>query len=158
MMLVVRVITNYEGADPATIAKSSDRGDVIEVLPDTQQWGRLDLTSPDWIIFRIAITPAEAEAMRAPQLPETQTSRKRAFHLNLDLLRSLGISGIPTVAEAELVRNRYRAQGRDRGIGESAAKHLPENARPIAIVDVGAADFLAAKTLKPIVVDPFIIG
>jgi hypothetical protein len=160
MQLVIRVIDKYEGTDPHRQAKSTERGDVIEVVEDDHQWGRLDLTNPSWVIIRCDITRAEADAMKVGESPEadTQTSRIRAFRVDLDELISLGYVGIPTKQQARDVRDRYEAQSAQRGIGRSAAKHDPLNARPVAVVDVGPAHLLAAKKRKPPVQDPHVIG
>jgi hypothetical protein len=159
MQLVIRTINQYDGADAQTIATSTERGDVIEVVPDDHQWGRLDLTNPDWVVLRVDIDEAEALASKVGEDPEgiMPAARIRAVDVDLDFLAGK-YKGIPTAQEARDVRDRYKAQAQAQGILESQAKHDPMNALATAIVDVFVEDFRAAIKQKPPISDRMIIG
>lgn len=159
MQLLVRVLNKYDGSDPQQIATHTARGDVIDVVEDDHQWGRLDLTSPSWVVLHVPISRAEAEAMKVSEDPEGNTPdvRVRAFSLDLDALIARGYVGIPTREQASAIRDRYEAQATQSGTARSEAKHNPANASWTEIVDVSAEDFRAARTRKLALPDPMII-
>lgn|SRR5262245_16965257 len=160
MKLMVRVINKYDGADPETIAKNTERGDIIDVFDDSHEFGSLDLTNPDWMIINVVLPRAQGDALKVGQNPgaETRLSRIRAFGLDLDNLRTLGYAAFPTLAEAQATRAAYLAWAQLHGIGESEAKHLPQFARSIASITVTGAHLLASKATKAVVPDPGVIG
>lgn len=158
MQLVVRVLDKYAGSDPHLRAKTTSRGDVIEVTDDDHEWGRLDLISPSWIILRAPISPEKAQAMKSGDQDEfSPVSRLRAFALDLDTLIARG-HAIPTHAEARKVMDSIEAEAIASGASREAIKHSAKYARATAIIEISEADFDAAKTAKPPVIDPAIIG
>ena len=78
--------------DPVKNAFNTKRGDVVEILPeDGRQWGRLDLSNPDYRIIRISgVTPTERLAFkrtgRRHEMPDGTFSlpRQRDIYIDLD--------------------------------------------------------------------------
>jgi len=156
MQLVVRVFNKYDGDDPALIAKMMARGDVIEVVADNHEWGRLDLTNPSWAILRAPISKAKAEAMKSADQDEFDPmGRIRAFHLDLEELIRRGYP-IPTIEEAIATREAIAAEAE--GQSRSEVKHSERYARATPIIDITEEDFDAAKKAKEPLIDPAIIG
>lgn len=83
MELLVRIV-DKEGSP--LLGK---RGDVIHVAPDGHQWGKEELSNPDWRIIHVPdLSQVEADALLAnekpPDLDKQYTMlRKRAFRLRL---------------------------------------------------------------------------
>jgi len=158
MLLVVRVLNKYDGPDPHVAAKVTGRGDVIEVLDDNQEPGRLTRINPSWVILRAPISRAQAEALKSGDQDEfNPLSRLRAFGLNLDALIARGYP-IPTHTQARKTRDEYEAEAEASGASRSDTKYSERFARAVAIIDISEADFIAARFSKPALTDPGIIG
>ena len=58
-------------------ATAVQRGDVIEIMPEGFEWGKLTCENPDWIIIKSDITKVEKEALLESGRPgETQWWRR----------------------------------------------------------------------------------
>lgn len=91
---LVRVVSKANLVDVYTDVKLTKRGDVIMVVPDGYSWASMELTFPEWRIFRWpAVSVSEGGALLTPELPvESQLLefaadpmlQRRGFMLNLD--------------------------------------------------------------------------
>lgn len=105
-------------------------GDVIEVVPDKWNWGREDLANPDWRIVSI------------PDLGEEEARQFLGPELN-----------VSAVGPAKMLRR--RAFKLDLSI--LPADFLADDARKLSL-ELTRLDVLGAKTAKPALTDPAVIG
>jgi hypothetical protein len=96
MQLLVRVV-DKTSKDPVKDIQLTKRGDVIAVKKDAESWGVEELLNPEWRILHVPdMSELEAVSLLAPETPPlgkpNQPVMKRAFRLNADTLKSLGVS------------------------------------------------------------------
>lgn len=138
MELLVRTFAQ-DWVDPDN-PKCAQAGDVVAYKPDDWQWGPCEIRNPTFIVLRVNISELEAKGMQGVEPGDGKTNpflRKRQFHLDLEVLRTLGYS-IPDAMTA-------RAERFPGGMDRDDYRSSPP--RPVINVTVG--HFRAAKRAKP---------
>lgn len=78
MELLIRVVDKGPGVD------QSKAGDVIAICPDGWAWSQHELTNPEWVIVKSALTQIEADALLSTDVIEVQgPKRRRKFTVNV---------------------------------------------------------------------------
>jgi hypothetical protein len=76
--------------DPYVDCQRLQPGDVIDYRPDGWQWSELELTNPDWRLFRIpGISDAESGSLLTEEPGDRITNRmlqRRAFFIDLSVM------------------------------------------------------------------------
>lgn len=136
MELLVRVVDKPRSGVAELDAKRTSAGDVIAYFPDGHQWGREELSNPDWRIVRVpGLSDIEAEALLTPELPTAfgagRLLRKRHHSVDLAALAALA------------------------GVSFSSAR-TAKRGRPDAVVATG--HLKQNLSLKPALRDPRLVG
>lgn len=135
MELLIRVVDKPLTGKQAIDCQRTRAGDVIVFQPDGWGWGIEEMANPDWRILRVAdLKSVDAEALAASELPlalDDKLIQKRQFTIDL--------------ASLDL------AEG-----GRVLAKRTAKNG--IADTTVSLANLVAARSLKPRLVDANVIG
>lgn len=91
MELLIRIIDKPKSGNATVDSQRTTAGDVIAFAPDGHIWGKEEVRNPEWRIVRVpGLLLADAEAMTAPELPESfspnRLLRKRQFKLDIEQL------------------------------------------------------------------------
>lgn len=90
MCEIALLINDIISEDPINDSKMLKRGDVIEVLEDGANWGRMALTNPNFRMIKLeGISISEAMVLKASEMPTdslqvSRMLRPRMFTLDLD--------------------------------------------------------------------------
>lgn len=123
-------------------------GDVIEVVPDGWNWGKLDLSFANWRVIKFPGLPASAMTQfLSPQIPTDPNNPSKTL-----LRRGMSFNYAALAQAPSVAANAVKAA--------AIAPFIANSARPAPTLSIAIAapDIAGLTVAKAIVADPSIIG